>query len=367
MQKELFKNPIARTLGLICFTSIVAVACKKDNGNNNNNNNTGIPSYQQVNLVSDVSSFGAEALDPDLLNPWGMAIGPTGAIWIADNHAGVTTIYDNTGQTLLSPVAVPFHGQHKGGAPTGVIFNPTENFMVPGNTPKKALFIYASEDGTVSAWSGSDSTYTVADRASAGAVYKGIALANDGGNNFLYLADFKNGKIDVLDKDFNYVNKTFTDPNLPGGYAPFNIKAIGGKLYVAYAKQKAPDNEDDEPGTAHGYVDIFNPDGSFVKRFASEGALNSPWGMAQVPSGFGIPAGSILIGNFGDGRISIYDPSGNFQGQLSKGGNPISIDGLWEITFEDAAIQGSNPNVLFFTAGPADETHGVFGYFINQY
>jgi uncharacterized protein (TIGR03118 family) len=350
---------------LLCFLSLAAMSCKKENANNGNPITS---TYKQVNLVSDIANYGSETQDPDLLNPWGLAIGPTGAFWIADNHGGVTTVYDNGGNTLLQPVTIPFHDQQKGGAPTGAVFNTTTDFNATSSdgSLKKALFIYATEKGTVSIWNGGDSTHTVADRSSFDAVYKGISLCKDGTNNFLYLADFKNAKIDVLDKDFNYVNKTFTDPNLPHGFAPFNIKAIGGKLYVAYAKQKGPDNEDDESGSGNGCVDIFNPDGSFVKRFASGSTLNSPWGIAQVPSGFGIAAGSILIGNFGDGHINIYDPSGNYQGQLMNGANPIGIEGLWEITFENASVQGSNPNVLFFTAGPADETHGLFGYLVKQ-
>lgn len=349
---------------LLCLLSVASliVSCKKQD--------TGVqlPNYQLVNLVSDVASYQPETLDPGLLNPWGMAIGPTGAFWLSDNHSGLTTIYDRGGNVIKQPVAVPYHGQRNGGSPTGVAFNKTDDFLAPGpgGTPKKALFIYAAEDGTVSVWNGADSTYTVADRSAANAVYKGITIANNSGNNFIYLADFKNARIDVLDKNYSYVNMNFSDPLIPQGFAPFNIKEIGGKLYVAYAKQQGPDNEDDQSGPGNGFVDIYNTDGSLEKRLASQGTLNSPWGMTAAPDSFGLPTGSVLIGNFGDGHINVFDANGKYLGQLKKDGTTITIEGLWEISFEDAAIQGSDPNVLFFSAGPGGEAHGLFGYIMKQ-
>jgi uncharacterized protein (TIGR03118 family) len=345
------------------MTAMHLTSCKKNNDNTNGGVNQ--PGYQQVNLVADVAGTGAEMVDKDLLNPWGLAFGPTGIIWISGNHSGVTTVYNNEGGTVLPAVAIPFADKHKGGAPTGVVFNKTNDFIAPGAGTKKSVFIYATENGTVAVWNGADSTVTVADRSAADAIYKGLAICKDGVDNFLYLADFSNAKIDVLDKNFNRVDKPFVDPDLPAGFAPFNIKAINGKLYVAYAKQDA-DGEDDVRGNGNGYVDVFNPDGSFVKRFTSQGTLNSPWGIVQIPSGmgttFGIAEGSILIGNFGDGRINIFDVTGNYQGQLMQAGTPLTIDGLWEIVFEDAAIEGSKPGRLYFTAGPAGQSHGLFGY-----
>ena len=173
-----------------------------------------------------------------------------------------------------------------------------------------ALFIFAGEDGTIAAWNASTTTnaMVVANRTTANAVYKGIAIASNSGASFLYLTDFKNNHIDVFDRSFQFV-KSFTDPNVPAGYAPFGIANIGGQLFVTFAKQLGPDNEDDDPGVGNGFVDVFNSDGSLSKRFASNGRLNSPWAIAQAPSGFGPFSGAILVGNFGDGTIGAYDPT----------------------------------------------------------
>jgi uncharacterized protein (TIGR03118 family) len=357
-----------KTKVVLLILIIGGAACHK-------NNNTPAPpplipgSYKQTNLVADTGSYGAARVDPNLLNAWGIAVNPNGIVWISANHAGATVVYDSTGKTLLGPVAIPFHGVHRGGSPSGVIFNNTKStteFIVPSNQ-KAAIFIFAGEDGTISAWAGGDSTVTVADRSSSNAVYKGIALANDGTDNFLYAANFKGGKIDVFDKSFTYVtNKPFADPNIPGGFGPFNIVNIGGQLYVAYAKLKAPDNMDDQAGAGNGFVDVFNPNGTLVKRFASQGVLNSPWGLAQAPAGFGLPLHSILVGNFGDGRINVYDSTGVLEGALGNNGMAIVIDGLWALDFPFNDNPKSDPNKLYFTAGPMEENHGLFGYLRMQ-
>ncbi len=182
-------------------------------------------------------------------------------------------------------------------------------------------------------------------------------------SNFIYLTDFRHGKIDILDKNFNYVtNNGFHDPNIPAGFAPFNIVNIGGKLFVTYARQKAPDDMDDQKGPGNGYVDIYDPNGTFIKRFASQGTLNSPWGLVDAPAGFADTKETILIGNFGDGRINIFDTQGNFRSQLQSNGQPVSIDGLWAIDFLQSNMGGSPNNPLYFTAGPNEESHGLFGY-----
>ncbi|MCW3126963.1 MAG: hypothetical protein JWO03_2621 [Bacteroidetes bacterium] len=308
-------------------------------------------SYQQVNLVADTAGYSGARIDANLKNAWGIAIGPTGIFWISANHTALTTVYDRTGTQILPAVSL-----NAGGAPTGVIYNSTGSFI-------GSKFIYAGEDGIISAWTSGTATAIVADRSSASAVYKGITIASDGGANFLYAADFKNGHVDVFDQSFTYVTtKPFADPSIPAGFAPFNIQNIGGKLYVTYAKQKGPDNEDDEKGAGNGYVNIFNPDGTLVKRFASQGTLNSPWGLTQVSSGFGQNSNDILVGNFGDGRINIYDANGSYQGQLMDGGTPITIDGLWALQFPQNGVPAGDQNQLFFTAGPGDEEHGLFGY-----
>ncbi len=319
------------------------------------------PSYQQVNLVADTAGFGAGRIDAMLLNAWGIAIGPTGKIWIAANHSGAALIYDNNGAQLLAPVNVPLGTVRNGASPDGIIYNTTSDFVIPGMG--KSLFILSTEDGILSAWNANTSgaALTVADRSSTGAVYKGIAMATDGGANFLYATDFHNAKVDVFDNTFTYVtSKPFIDPGIPAGYAPFNIFNLGGQLYVTYAKQLAPDYKDDESGPGHGFVDIYTPGGVLVKRFASQGMLNSPWGITQAPAAFGQVANAILIGNFGDGNINVYDANGVYQGKLMQGNSAINIPGLWAITFDNVAP--ADPNQLYFTAGPTEEAHGLFGY-----
>ena len=322
--------------------------------------------YQQTNLVADTSSYNPAFIDSSLKNAWGIALSPTGVVWVSDNGAGATSIYDSTGKTLFGPVAIPSETDHFGGNPTGQVFNSTPDFIIPG-IQKLARFIFANENGTISGWPSGDSALIVANRSSDNAVYKGIAIANDGTANFLYAANFKGQKIDVFDNAFNYVtSKPFTDPNLPAGFGPFNIANIGGKLYVTYAKLKAPDNEDDEAGAGNGYVDIFDANGILISRFASQEVLNSPWGIARAPEGFGLPFHAIVVGNFGDGKINAYDSTGVYLGVLQSGGSTIVIPGLWALDFPNNESATANPNKLYFTAGPGDETHGLFGFLQMQ-
>lgn len=335
-----------------CLIFVLALSCKK------HEDNFPIHNYQQTNLVSDLQSYNPMHIDKVLLNAWGIAVAPSGPIWISANHSGMTTIYDKTGVTLLAPVSIPGPG-HAAGAPTGVVFNSTDDFIIP-TTILKSRFIFAGEDGIISGWAGGPAAMIAANKGS-GAVYKGIELANDGSGNFLYAANFKKARIDVFDKNFKQVNdKHFSDPSIPKGFAPFNIKSINGFLYVTYAKQKAPDEMDDEAGPGNGYVNIFTTKGELVKRFASQGALNSPWGMVGAMAGFCDVDNAILIGNFGDGRINVYDEWGHFEGQLKKhGGNePVTIEGLWAL---DNTPVIATSKQLYFTAGPGDEEHGIFG------
>lgn len=312
--------------------------------------------FTETKLVSDLAG-GANARDSNLVNPWGLAFGPTGVLWVSNNHTSTSTLYDASGVAKSLVVKIPSPDSSTGGAPTGVIFNSTSDFGIGAAGP--ATFIFAGEDGIVSAWnSTTGNAILTADRSSNDAVYKGIAMASNAGANFLYLTNFKQNGVDVFDASYHFV-KSFTDPNIPAGYAPFGIQNIGGQLYVTFAKQKGPDNEDDDAGVGNGYVDVFNPDGTVLKRFASNGTLNSPWGIAMAPSGFGAFSGDILIGNFGDGLIGAYDPNtGSFLGMLhDASGSSIAIDGLWALTFGPAA--GST--TLYFSAGPSEESHGLLG------
>jgi uncharacterized protein (TIGR03118 family) len=346
-------------------------ACKKDMGSANNNlkvNQTSLVAkavtveVTQTNLVADTAGFDATRIDANLVNAWGIAAVPNGGpIWISANHTGVSVIYDKAGNTLRPPVTIPSIAPGQVGAPTGVIFNSTPDFG--GNK-----FIFASEDGIVLAWKpGSNSAIKVADRTRVNAVYKGIAMVTDGNNNFLCLTNFFGSEIDVFDKNFNFVtDHRFVDPTIPAGFAPFNIQTIEGKVYITYAKQK-PDKHDDQSGPGFGYVDVFNPNGTLVKRFASQGTLNSPWGMALAAAGFAGDRPTILISNFGDGTINIFSLDGGFKGQVKSGGETLSIEGLWAIDFLNGNMPGGSPSdPLYFTAGPFGEAHGLFGYLKKQ-
>ena len=349
--KIMNKYLLTTATALLALT--VMNSCHKDN------DTIAEKSFTQVNLVASNSTYPGARVDPNLINGWGMAWGPTGNAWISAEGTGVSVIYDKTGAEMLAPVSIPSPTASTGGTPTGQVYNGSADFILPGGSPAK--FIFAGTDGVISAWNGGSAAVRMVDR-SAISVYLGLALAANGTNNYLYAADFKTGKIDVFDKNFSYISMPFMDPTLPVGYSPFNIQNIGGQLYVMYAKVDETTG-DETKGAGLGYVDIYNPDGSFVKRFVSQGALNAPWGIAQAPAGFKDNSGSvILIGNFGDGWINAYDATGKSLGSLKSNGYPIAIEGLWGISFAPASATGVDPNWLFFAAGPSDETQGLFGY-----
>jgi uncharacterized protein (TIGR03118 family) len=317
--------------------------------------------YEQTNLVSDVAGLAARQ-DTALVNAWGIAEAPSGPIWISANGTGLSPIYDNTGATLRSPVSIPTPDSSAGGTPSGIVFNGTTDFGIPaGKFMVASHFIFATEDGTIVAWGAGNVATIVADRSKFNAVYKGIALASDDGSNFLYATNFHEGTIDVFDKSFSLVKgKPFRDPGIPAGFAPFNIRLIGSWLYVTYAKQKLPDKHDDQAGPGNGFVDIFKTNGAFVKRFASYGALNSPWGIVQATAGFlKDTEHAIIVGNFGNGHINVYDDDGGFVGPLKDDGRDISIDGLWAL---ENNVPKTDSSRLYFTAGPVQESHGLFGY-----
>jgi uncharacterized protein (TIGR03118 family) len=339
--------------GLMIVTCFYA--CKKGQGFGRSFDIT------QTNLVADTAGYGAARIDTNLSNAWGIAAAPGGPIWISANHKGVSVVYDNSGNTLRTPVTIPSVVPGQTGAPSGVVFSGTSDFG-------GSKFIFASEEGIILAWSSGNSASKVADRSATGAVYKGIAIVKDENSNILCLTNFRAGTVDIFDKNFNFIgNDRFVDPGIPAGFAPFNIQSIGGKVYITYAKQKLPDKMDDQKGPGNGYVDVFNTKGKLIKRFASQGSLNSPWGIALAPAGFADDPPTILIGNFGDGHINVFDMAGRFNGQLQNKGQALAIDGLWAIDFLKDNMPGVNPNApLYFTAGPADESHGIFGTLQNH-
>ena len=277
-------------------------------------------------------------------------------------------------------MTIPSASSSSGGTPTGIVANVLAlggAFQITTFGP--ALFIFATEDGTIQAWNVNppispgitDPTHSVivANNSAGGAVYKGLAMGINSGKPLLYATNFHSGKIDVFDTNFHQVTLagTFTDPKLQDGYAPFGIQNINGKLWVTYALQDA-DKHDDVAKPAHGFVDVFDTNGNLVLRFAQHGHLNSPWGVALAPPNFGTFSNDILIGNFGDGTINAYDPmSGHWLGTLSDvDGRPLVNDGLWALSF-GGALNSSTPgdvsssNTLYFSAGLNHEADGLFG------
>lgn len=321
--------------------------------------------YVQTNLVSDLPGLAVHT-DSNLVNLWGIASSATSPFWIADNHTGVSTLYNSSGTPQGLVVTVPPPPGGATSAPTGVVFNGSSDFLVSGpGTP--ARFIFATEDGTISGWNSGTNAVLKVDNSAGGAVYKGLAIGNNGTSNLLYAANFNSSAINVFDPVYSPTTLagSFTDPGLPAGFAPFNIQNISGTLYVTYAKRDAT-GHDDVAGPGNGFIDRFDPNGNLIGRLVSNGALNSPWGLALAPAGFGTFANDLLVGNFGDGRINAFDPvTGAFHGQLTdSSANPITIEGLWGLRFGNGG-NGGDPNTLYFTAGISGpdsiEDHGLFG------
>ena len=335
--------------------------------------------YAQHNLVSD-GFVPADHPDPNLVNAWGLVSGPTTPWWIADNGSGKSTLYNVATGAIPAVFTVPGAGGAQGN-PTGLVFNGGTGFVVNNGvgSPGPARFIFASEDGTISAFKGAPIVTVVPNPQAAAhdAVYKGLAIDSATAGSRLYATDFHNGKVDIFDSSFHAVTiaGAFTDSALPAGFAPFGIQNIGGTIYVTYALQDA-DRHDDVAGPGNGFVDAYDTSGNLIRRVASAGELNSPWGLALAPADFGRFSGDLLVGNFGDGRIHVFDPTrltadGEFEaiGLLhSAGGKPIQIDGLWALQFghgTTATSPNGLTNTLFFTAGPSGEEHGLFGSLVS--
>jgi uncharacterized protein (TIGR03118 family) len=325
--------------------------------------------YKQTNLVADMPGV-AQATDPNLVNPWGLSRSSSSPWWVSDNGPGLATLYAGTGMAASLVVTIPA-GDGNGGAgtPTGQIYNGTTGFQIaPG---KPAVFMFVTEDGTLSGWNpGVNATSAViAVNTKGSSVFKGLAIASvedrhQGPVDFLYVADFRKGRVNVYDANFSRIHldeDAFEDRRLPKGFAPFNVQNIGGNIYVAFAKQDgAKHDEVDGPGM--GYVDVFSPTGRLLLRMESGNWFNAPWGMVQAPSDFGAYSHDILIGQFGSGEILAFDPvTGEFKGRLFNAANSrIVIDGLWDLAFGSGAASGP-ATTLYFTAGSDQEQHGLFG------
>ena len=343
-------------------TDATAVNAQTNLSNAQANNGYSLGDFTKIFLNANKSGYNAVHINPRLHNAWGMSESPGGTFWVSAADGGLSFVYDRTGREVLDAVNIPSHLAGSPGNPTGQIFNGTPDFIIPG-TGSTAKFIFASEDGTISGWNGGPSAVIVADRSKQDSGYTGLAMATDNGANYLYAANFAKGKIDVFDKDFNHVGSNdFKDWDIPAGYAPFNIRNINNMLYVTYAL-KTEDGEEDSTGAGLGFVDVFWPNGTLSKHFAAHGTLNAPWGIAEAgPALLGKSA--LLIGNFGDGHINVFDWDGNFIGQLSVNGKPVQIDGLWAI--ESGVKKTSTAKQLYFTAGPDDEADGTFGFLYKR-
>ena len=383
--KHLSRSLIPASLIAICaFAGSVARA---DDGSDPPNH------YVVTNLTSDIPGVTPNT-DPVLQNAWGVAFTPGASpFWIADNATGCATLYDGTGLPQPQPtpllVKIPLpggdvpatackHADPKNppdptpAAPTGLVWNPTSTFLVPNqSTTTPAIFIFDTEDGTISAWaSGLTAAVIAVDNSASGAVYKGLVFGTNTKGVFLFATNFNAGTVDVFgpapsgSANGFYIPVTtdggFIDPDIPTGFAPFGIQNINGDLFVTYAKQKLPDKHDDVAGAGNGFVDVFDTDGHLLRRFASRGPLNSPWGVARASFAFGRFSGDILVGNFGNGKINAFDSRGNFLSTLRDlNGKPIVIDGLWTVTLGGG--RNSSSDTLYFTAGPNGETDGLFG------
>lgn len=370
---------------LIAICALVSIAARADDASDPPNR------YVATPLTSDLPNV-APNTDGVLQNAWGMAFTPGGSpFWIADNATGCSTLYDGAGvpqPSAPSPplrVKIPLPGGSvpatacqmvnpmnppTNAAPTGLVWNPTTTFLVP-KTTSPATFIFDTEDGTLSAWTGGltppDQAVLAVDN-SPGAVYKGLVFGTNVHGVFLFATNFRAGTIDVFAPNGSAgyraatateIDGDFADPDIPAGFAPFGIQNINGDLFVTYAKQNAQ-KHDDVAGRGNGFVDVFDTAGHLLRRFASRGSLNSPWGVARASFAFGRFSGDVLIGNFGNGRIHAFDSDGHFLGVLRDLNNkPIVIDGLWMLTLGGG--RNSSSDTLYFTAGPNDETHGLFG------
>lgn len=335
--------------------------------------------YTQTNLVSSIPGVGtnpANPLDPQLINSWGLARSATSPWWVSDNGTGLSTIYmgDGTKRELVVTIPAP-PGGNSPSTPTGVVANGTNDFALPDGTP--ARFIFVTEDGTIAGWNSGTEAVIVVDNSKAGAVYKGCTIAELNGARYLYIANFHSGEIEVYDAMFQRVRvdrRLFADDDKMNSrrsnafgrsrrnFSPFNIQAIGGNIYVAYAKPDAA-GKDDVPGAGLGFVDVFDPAGHRVARLQGGSWFNAPWGIAMAPGEFGEFSHSLLVGMFGSGQIAAFNPvTGGFLGLIKNPDDSVlSIEGLWGLGFGGGTANSGPHNTLFFTAGPNDESNGLFG------
>jgi len=344
--------------------------------------------YTQTNLVSDIVG-NAAVHDPNLVNPWGLTRSSSSPWWVSDNNSGDSTLYTGTGAIVPingnGIVMIPAPKNAPAGtvaAPTGVVFNGSTDFVLPAPNGKAAVFIFVTEDGTISGWNGGLAAVLAVDNndngSANGAVYKGATIAENNGVEYLYVTNFRSGHVEVYDSNFHRLalpaeafdlggdgdhdgDDRLGEQRIPRGFAPFNIQNIGGSLFVTYAKQDAA-RHDDVAGAGNGFVEIFTPSGRHIGHLEHGPWLNSPWGVVWTPRDFGVFSNTILVGNFESGWIAAYNGfTHKFIGFVQNSDNSVvTIDGLWSLTFGNGGTAGP-ANTLFFSAGPDHESHGLFG------
>lgn len=377
--------PASCTVGAICAVAIAACGGGGSSSSPSSSLATSTTTtFTDTALVAnrEMGYATSTVIDANLQNPWGIAVGPGLPFWVADNNANIATLYSGTGEIETQEitgsadvgVAIPASAAAVQANPTGQVYNGSDAFAVPTSKGQEpAVFIYDGEGGTLAGWaidSGSTTVTAYDDGVANGAnhaVYKGLALGTVDGASYLYATDLHNNKVDVFDTNFAKpaaMQGKFIDPGIPSGFVPFGIAAVNGQLYVTFAKQDAA-KHDEVTGAGLGYVDIFDMSGNFVSRFASQGVLNTPWGIAVAPAGFGPKEGAVLIGNFGDGKINAFTPNGaalatSVGPMVDVNGQPFAFPGLWSLAFGNG--DSDKPlTTLFYTAGFADQTDGLFG------
>jgi uncharacterized protein (TIGR03118 family) len=328
------RNPVTTALLVFVLTLISSAAFAQ---------------YKATTLVKNTGKKG----DTQLINPWGLAYGPTNPFWLSDEGSGLSTLYTGAGVKQSLVVTIPSASGSGLGSPTGIVYNGSNQFQIDSWT---SAFIFATLDGTISGWSHFDpSTALIAvNNSSSGAIYTGLAITSHSSGNMIYAADFWNNKVDVYDGTFKLVT-SFTDTSLPAGFAPFGIQDINGQVYVAFAATN---------GKAGGYIDIFTESGTFVKTLIKGKPLNQPWGFAMAPSNFGALSNTLLISNnTNSGTINGFNPTtGAFVGTITgSNGKAIHINQLWGIEFGGGNANNGNTNQLFYTAGPKNNADGIFG------